>query len=91
MRRSHGKYSKQGRNLKSKGRLPISIQLKQLNEGDNIRINVNPRFADGMPHLRFNYKTGKVVGKQGNAYEIRVMDLNKEKTLYITNVHLNKI
>jgi ribosomal protein L21E len=91
MRRSHGKYSKQGRNLKSKGRQPISYQLKELELGKMVRINVNPRFATGMPHLRFNFKTAKVVGKQGNAYKIEVKDINKTKVLFIANVHLNEI
>lgn len=91
MRRSHGKYVGKGRNLKGKGRLPITIHLRTFTPGEKVRIDVNPRFPEGMPHLRFNHKAGKVLGLQGGAVHIEVMDINKRKTLYIDGAHLRKI
>lgn len=91
MKRSHSKYSKQGRNLKSKGRRPITAQLVTFQEGDRVRIDVDPRFPAGMPHLRFNHRTGFVIAKRGKAYEIGFKDGNKSKILLMTNVHLRKV
>ena len=94
MKRSHGKYSKQGRNLKSKGRRPITAQLKTLSEGDYVQIDVDPRFQKGMPHLRFNHRSGFIIAKRGNAYEVGFKDggtTGKSKILLIRNVHLRKV
>ena len=91
MKRSHSKYSKQGRNLRSKGRRPITAQLALLAPGDIVRIDVDPRFKRGMPHLRFNHRTGSVVARRGGAYEVRLLDGKKDKTLLLTNVHLRKM
>ncbi len=88
MKRSHGAYSKQSRVLKSKGRRPITAQLKELSVGDNVRIDVDPRFKAGRPHLRFNGKAGKIVARRGDCYEVAVNDLDKAKALCIANVHL---
>ena len=91
MKRSHSKYSKRSRNLKSKGRRPITAQLVTFQDGDLVRIDVDPHFKAGMPHLRFNHRQGIVKAKRGKAYEISINDGNKKKTLLITNVHLRNI
>ncbi len=88
MKRSHGAYSKQSRTLKSKGRRPITEELKQLDVGANVRINVDPHFKAGRPHLRFNGKAGKIIAKRGKCYEVEVKDLDKKKVLCLANVHL---
>ncbi len=90
MKRSHGKYAGRGRNLTSKGRMPPSRRLAGFSAGEKVRIDVNPAFRDGMPHLRFNKKAGVVVGAQGKAVVVRVRDIGKEKTLVVSNVHLAK-
>ncbi len=91
MKRSHGAYSKQSRALKSKGRRPITAQLKQLDVGAKVRIDVDPRFKAGRPHLRFNGKMGTIVAKRGKCYEVEVPDLNKDKVLCLANVHLVRV
>ncbi|MBI5225419.1 50S ribosomal protein L21e [Candidatus Micrarchaeota archaeon] len=91
MRRSHGKYSGKGRNLKSKGRLPITIHIREYRAGEKVRIDINPRFSKGMPYLRFNKKVGEVVGMQGNSVIVAVKDINKPKTLIVYGAHLEKI
>ncbi|HLC47477.1 MAG TPA: hypothetical protein VJI13_00225 [Candidatus Norongarragalinales archaeon] len=91
MKRSHGKYVGKSRNLKSKGRVSITSHLRQFNVGEKVRIDVNPRFPSGLPHLRFNHKTGVVKGMQGTGVVIGVKDINKTKTLVISGSHLVKI
>ncbi|MFH1443328.1 MAG: 50S ribosomal protein L21e [Candidatus Micrarchaeota archaeon] len=91
MKRSHGKYSGKGRNLKSKGRLPITIHLRKFTPGEKVRIDINPRFQNGMPYLRFNKKTGDVVGMQGTSVVIKFKDINKSKMLVVNGAHLVKI
>ncbi|MCX6767610.1 MAG: 50S ribosomal protein L21e [Candidatus Micrarchaeota archaeon] len=87
MKRSAGIYSKHSRRLYSRGRITVAKLLKQFPEGSCVRIRINPCFRGGAP-LRFNNRAGKVIGKRGNAFEVRIMDGGKEKTFYVKNVHL---
>ena len=91
MKRSHGKNVGRSRKLRSKGRLSVARQLLEFKPGEHVRIDINPQFAQGMPHLRFNHRMAEVVGKQGNGTKVTFYDGKKKKQLFITNVHLAKI
>ena len=88
MKRSKGKHSKRSRRTRSKGRVAITKQLSNFKEGDMVRISVNPRFREGMPYLRFNNRIAQVMGKQGGSFLLKINDIGKEKTLIVSNVHL---
>jgi large subunit ribosomal protein L21e len=90
MKRSHGKNVGRSRNLKSKGRLSVTRQLAEFKEGERVRIDINPSFDGGMPHLRFNHRQGQVIRRQGKAVIVAFYDGNKRKELAISNIHLAK-
>lgn len=90
MKRSHGPYSKHSRHMRSKGRLTVRRALAEYAEGEAVRLGASPATKSGRPHLRFNNLTGKVVGRQGRAYKVRVRLGNKPKVLVISNVHLER-
>ena len=91
MKRSHGKHSKRSRRVRSKGRVAITKRLAEFQQGDRVRISINPRFAEGMPFLRFNNRNAEVIGKQGSSFVLKVSDLGKEKMLVVANVHLARM
>ena len=91
MKRSHGKHSKRSRRVRSKGRVAITSRMAEFKEGERVRISINPRFAEGMPFLRFNNRNAQVVSKQGSCFVLKVSDLGKEKTLVVANVHLARM
>ncbi len=88
MKRSHGPNSKHSRRLRSTGRMTVRRQLLAFNAGQKVRITVTPVYKRGKVHLRFNGRSGTVLGKQGDAYIVELMDGGKRKTLVIRNVHL---
>ena len=91
MKRSKGRNAGQSRNLRSKGRRPITHQLKEWEIGTPVRIDVDPRFKGGIPHLRFNGKSGKVVGRRGpKGYLVEIKDGKAKKQLIVINMHLAK-
>ncbi|MBI5225934.1 50S ribosomal protein L21e [Candidatus Micrarchaeota archaeon] len=91
MKRSHGPHSKHSRNLRSKGRVPITHLLRVFEPGQVIRIDVNPSELRGRPStLRFNHKHGVVLRKQGKGYEVKINDGDKPKIVFITNAHMVK-
>ncbi|MFH1200559.1 MAG: 50S ribosomal protein L21e [Candidatus Micrarchaeota archaeon] len=91
MKRSHGKQAGKSRNLTKKPRLSPTKELARYPIGTMVRIDVNPAYAEGQPHLRFNHKMAKISGTQGNAAVIAVKDGNKLKTLNISFIHLSRI
>ena len=92
MKRSHGGNSKHSRDFVSKGRLPITRQLAKFNVGERVRFDANPSHLKGRINtLRFNRKVGTVVGEQGRSYVVKFNDLNKEKTLIVSKMHLVRV
>lgn len=75
---------------KERGIAPVTRYLQEFSEGDRVHISIVPSEPSGMPHPRFNGRTGVVKGKQGDAYKIMFKDGNKNKILLAKPVHLKK-
>lgn len=89
--KSHGFRFKSGRKLKKKIRekgIKISRALQTFEVGDRVHIDIDPAIHKGMPHPRFQGRTGFVVGQRGRAYLVRVRDGNSYKTLFVRPEHL---
>lgn len=91
MKKSHGGYSKRGRQFKQKGRLSIKKLLADYKEGEMVRVDPQPTLRSGRPHLRFHGLVGKIEGKVGRAYKVALKVGGKVKTLVVTNVHLHRM
>ena len=92
MRRSHG--TRQGtrsilrRSKEQRGRLYISRVMHQYNIGDRVAVVLNGSQQKGMPHRRFQGKTGIIAGIQGRAYVVSVSDGDMQKTVVARPEHL---
>jgi len=95
VRRSKGIRSKSRNILKKKPRdrgiSSITRALQQFEEGDSVNIVLDPSVHKGMPHIRFHGHTGKVEGKQGDAYLVGIDDGKKHKTLIVRSEHLRRV
>jgi len=95
VRRSKGIRSKSRNILKKKPRdrgiSSIARALQQFEEGDSVNIVLDPSVHKGMPHIRFHGHTGKVEGKQGDAYLVGIDDGKKHKTLIVRSEHLQRV
>ena len=76
--------------LKSKGKLPVRKYLQTFEEGDRVILKAHPGEQRGIFDLRFQGKTGEVIGAQGNCYKVEIKDSNKVKTCVVNPVHLVK-
>ena len=94
VKRSKGIRSKSRHILRKKprdrGNPSITRALHQFEEGESVNIAINPSVHKGMPHVRFNGKTGKIEGKQGESYLIGINEGKKHKTLIIKPDHLRR-
>ncbi len=77
------------KHIRERGAIPqLSRILVQYNVGDKVHIDIDPAIVKGMPHRRYQGKTGTIIGKRGKAYIVEVYLGNKWKVLFIRPEHL---
>ncbi len=86
-RKSRDKLSK-GRRMR--GKISLSRYFQSFELGDKACLNAEPAVQKGMYCLRFHGRVGTIVGKKGGCYQVKITDINKEKTLIVHPVHLKK-
>lgn len=69
----------------------VNEHLKEFEEGETARIQLNPSVTEGRVHVRYHGRNVKVTDKRGSAYEVELKDGGKTKTLYVKPVHLEKV
>lgn len=79
-----------GKTPRTKGMSPITHEFRNFEVGEKVNVVIDPAVHYGMPHMRFQGKTGVVSGKQGRAYVVEFKDGNKPKTLVARPEHLKK-
>jgi len=92
VRRSKGLRSKSRAIFRKKprqrGLKAITATLQEFEEGQNVNIKIDSSTHKGQPHRRFHGLTGKVVGKQGDAFLVDTNVGNMTKRLVIRPEHL---
>lgn len=83
----HGTRKKLKKKDKKKSS-PVSKAVEEYEKGDIVHIDIDPSIQKGMPHPRFDGRTGKVKEKRGRAYIIIVTDKSAKKELSIRPEHL---
>ena len=94
-RRSRGIRSKTRQVLRKKprekGMSPITRALQEFEKGEKVSIVIDPSVQKGMPHRRFQGKTGDIEDKRGDAYVVRVKVSNAMKSVIVRPEHLRKV
>lgn len=91
-KKAKGQRTKTRDKLKRKGsRLSVNKILKEFNTGETVQVNINSSFHSGIPHRRYQGISGKVIGRQGNAFRIAVKEGNAPRTLVVTAAHLKAL
>ena len=95
MRRSKG--TRQGtrsilkRSKSQRGRLNIQRIMHAYEPGDRVAIVLDGGQQKGMPHRRFQGRTGFIQEQQGRAYVVAVKDGNMQKTVIARPEHLRPL
>ena len=81
------------RNLKrGKGsKVSVNKLLLEIPAGAHVQVNIDSSIHSGMPHRRFQGKTGIVSGKQGRAYVVKVRLGEQPCQLTVNPAHLRVI
>ncbi len=92
MAKTHGTRRKSRyklrKTVREKGLSPISRSTQEFAEGDIVNIDLDPGIQEGMPHPKFQGRTGKVVGQRGRAYIVEVGDGGLLKEVIVLPEHL---
>ena len=95
MRRSHGTRlgtrSILRRSKTQRGRIDIARVMHQYEIGDRVAVVLNGSQQKGMPHRRFQGRTGFIKGSQGKARDDAVKDGNMKKTVVARPEHLKPL
>ena len=75
---------------RERGTSPPQRAVEQYEEGERVHLKIDPSVDEGRFHPRFNGHTGTVTGTQGSAYQVRITDGGKEKTLVVTAAHMRR-
>ncbi|HIP63226.1 MAG TPA: 50S ribosomal protein L21e [Archaeoglobus profundus] len=89
--KSHGFRFKSGRKLRKRIRekgIKIRRALQTFEVGQIVHIDIDPSVHKGMPHPRFQGRTGVVIGQRGRAYLVRIRDGDSYKILIVRPEHL---
>jgi len=84
---SRGKLSNDPR---ERGTSPPQRAVEQFESGEKVHLAIDPSVSEGRFHPRFNGHTGEIVGEQGRAYQVRINDGGKQKTLIARPAHLRR-
>ncbi|MFW6064841.1 MAG: 50S ribosomal protein L21e [Candidatus Natronoplasma sp.] len=95
MKRSKGTRQGTRKILRKKpserGLIPINKALQEFEEGEKVRIKIEPSVHKAQPHRRFQGAIGVVQGKQGKAFVVEVKEGGKKKKVITRSEHLEGI
>jgi len=86
VKNSKGFRSRSRRAYLIKERFGITRYLQEFEVGDIVHIDPYSQSQSGLPHKKYRGKTGKIIGKRGNAYLVSI----GETTLIVNPEHLRK-
>ncbi len=92
MPKSHGFRRKTRHKLtktvREKGISPVSRAIQEFDVGTMVNIDLDSGIQKGMPHPKFQGRTGKVIGSRGRAYIVEVRDGGLMKEIIALPEHL---
>jgi LSU ribosomal protein L21E len=83
-----GTRGKLSNSPRDRGTSPPQRAIQEYEVGQKVHLTIDPSTQAGRFHPRFNGHTGEVIGTQGRAYKIEIVDGGKEKILIARPAHL---
>jgi large subunit ribosomal protein L21e len=77
-------------NPRERGTSPPQQSVESYESGERVHLDLDPSVQDGQFHPRFNGRTGTVVGEQGNAFRVEIVDGDVTKTVIAAPAHLQR-
>ncbi len=78
------------KSVRSHGKIKLSRYFQKFKEEERVAVIEELALRPKFPK-KLRGRSGKITGKRGNSYLVKMNDLNKEKTYIIHPVHLKKL
>ncbi len=78
------------KNVRTHGKLSIRNYLQSFEKKDKVALVAEPSVQSGMHHPRFQGRIGVIMGKQGDCYQVQIIDGKTPKTLVVHPIHLRR-
>ena len=85
-----GTRNKLRNNPRERGTSPPQQSVESYESGERVHLDLDPSVQNGQFHPRFNGRTGTVVGEQGNAFRVEIVDGDVTKTVIAAPAHLQR-
>jgi len=90
--RKPGKRGKTRSKFKKKNKKPsVNDIMQEFDDGDTVQVVIDSSYHPGLPDKGFHGLTGKVSGKRGKSFEVKLKKSKKEMMVVTTAVHLKKL
>ena len=76
---------------RQKGKISLTKFFMPYKVGDRAMLSAEPAVQKSLYHQRFHSRTGVVLAKRGDCYEIEIQDGGKTKMVIVHPVHLKKV
>lgn len=83
-----GNRNKLTNHPRERGMSPPQRAIESYEEGDRVHLVLDPSVHDGRFPPRFSGHTGTILGTQGTAYKVQIVDGNNPKTIITNAAHL---
>jgi len=90
VRKSRGFRKGTRKKFQQRGKPTINRFLQRFELGDRVNVSACPN-SRGLPHHRFQGKSGVVAAKRGKAYVVNLKLGNADKTIILKPEHLRKV
>ena len=74
---------------RDRGTSPPQRAIQEFETGSRVHLKIDPSVQEGRFHPRFDGRTGTVIGKQGRAFKVEIVDGRKPKTLIVRAAHMS--
>ena len=92
VKKSHGYRARtralMSKNVRTRGMAPLSSILTEYDVGQRVNIVINPSVHKGMPHRRYQGRTGVISSKRGRAVIVDVPFGKAMRTLIVRPEHI---
>jgi len=75
---------------RNRGTSPPQRAVEQYEVDEKVHLKIDPSVPEGRFHPRFDGQTGTVIGEQGAAYKVEIVDGGKTKTVIVKPAHLRR-
>ncbi len=82
---------KMKKSISDKGKLHISKFLQSFENGDKVILKAYPSYHGGLFFLRFQGKSGEIIGRQGECYKVEIKDQRLKKLCLVHPIHLQRV